>query len=106
MSYTLLHNNPLIDAELVNPDVVVTYDNDKDRFNVTFVETGTGYSVDRGDLVSGNFKYIDPIYREILSYCGDVSTEPWGSEDDINVIFTARATNEVHLIWMANCDLF
>ena len=106
MSYTILRNNPLIDAELINPDVIVNYDSDKAKFYVTFVETGTGYYVDRGDLVSDIFKYIDPIYREILSYCGDISNELWGSEKDLNVIFTARAENEVHLIWMANCDLF
>ena len=35
----LILNNPLVEFELINPDVVVDYDNSKDRFYVTFIAT-------------------------------------------------------------------
>ena len=98
MAYNLIHNNPLIDFEEINPDVVVNYDNTNDRFYVTFVATNTGYSVPRGNLVSELYKYQDTIIREILS---GIDTEP-----ELDVLFSGRADNEVHAIWIANCDLF
>ena len=89
--------NPLSNVEL-DPDVIVNYDVDNDRFYVTFVETGTWYPVDRGARVSENFKYTDAINNEILSGCE--------TDDNLDVFFTPNADNEVHMIWMANCDIF
>lgn len=93
-----MHNNPLVDASLLNPDVVVNYDIDKQRFYVTFVATNSGYAVNRGNLVSEDFKYEDRIKDEILEKCD--------TDDELDVIFTQRAANEVNLIWMTNCDIF
>lgn len=98
MAYNLLTNNPLIDMELINPDVIVNYSNDTNRFYVTFVATNTGYSVPRGDLVSEICKYEDTIIRTILA-----GTD---AEPELDVLFSGRAYNEVHAIWMANCDIF
>lgn len=106
----LILNNPLVDFELINPDVVVDYDHDKNRFYVTFVATNTGYSVERSELVSENFKYEDTIIRKILSHIGDtleLVVEPqFNAEPELDVLFSGRAYNEVHTIWMANCDIF
>lgn len=93
-----MHNNPLIDATLLNPDVVVHYDPEGKRFIVTFIATNSGYSVKRESLISENFKFTNRIEDEILSGCE--------TDDELDVIFTQRAANEVHLIWMANCDIF
>lgn len=98
MAYLVKHNNPLLDAELINPDVIVSYCPDNYRFYVTFTETNTGYFQDRGALISEDFKFVNRIEEEILSGCE--------TDDDINVTFTLRAQNEVHLMWMANCDLY
>ena len=98
MAYTIIHNNPLIDRTLYNPDVIVTYDDDKDRFCVTFIATNTGYFVDRGELVSEDFKYTNRIEEKILSGCE--------TDEELNVVFTTRVHNQIHLIWMANCDIF
>ena len=113
MSYIIMNNNPLIDAVLLNPDVVVGYDNDNNRFYVTFVATNTGYVVNRGDLVSEDFKFVDTIESEILSYCGEacdefdiVSGNVTADECNLDVLFSQRARNEIHMIWMANCDIF
>lgn len=98
MAYLLKHNNPLIDAELINPDVIVSYCPEKNRFYVTFVATNTGYYKDRGDFVSADFKFTTTIEEELLSGCE--------TDDEIDVIFTLRADNEAHLLWMGNCDIF
>ena len=98
MAYTVMHNNPLIDANLINPDVIVHYVPEQDRFYVTFVETNCGYYVDRGELVSEEFKFTDTIEAKILEGCE--------TDDDINIIKTSRADNEIYMIWMANCDIF
>jgi len=98
MSYQIIHNNPLVDRNIMNPDVVVSYDADKSRFSVTFVATNTGYCVERGDLVAEDFKYMDAMVREILNGCE--------TDDELNIVFTNRADNEIHMIWMANEDLF
>lgn len=113
MAYIIMNNNPLIDAVLLNPDVVVNYDKDKDRFYVTFVATNTGYIVNRGDLVSEDFKFVNTIEAEILSYCGEACDESLivaGTETEdeypLDIIFTQNARNVIYMIWMANCDLF
>ena len=93
----ITYTNPIIDVEL-DPDVIVNYDVNSARFYVTFVETGTGYPIDRGDLVSEDFKYYGPIFDEILSGCE--------TDDILFVVFTQSANNEVDKIWMANCDIF
>ena len=98
MAYTIIHNNPLMDANLSNPDVIVNYDNVKDRFYVTFIATNTGYVVERGELVSDLFKYTSTIEDEILSGCE--------TDEELDIVFTSMAHNQVHLIWMANCDIF
>lgn len=98
MAYNLVINNPLIDIETINPDVIVNYDHGKGRFYVTFVATNTGYSVKRGELVSEDFKYMDTITRKILY---GIDAEP-----ELDVLFSGRADNEIHAIWMANCDIF
>lgn len=98
MAYTIVHNNPLIDANLMAPDVIVSYDANKDRFSVTFVATNTGYCVNRGELIAEDFKYMDAIIREILNGCE--------TDDELDIVFTNRADNEIHMIWEANCDLF
>jgi len=96
MAYTIIHNNPLIDASMYNPDVVVTYDPEKQRFYVTFVKTNTGYVVNRGDLVSEDFKFTDTIEREILSGCA--------TDDELYVILTQRVRNEIYVIRTDNCN--
>lgn len=98
MAYLIKHNNPLIDAEAINPDVIVTYDAGTYRFYVTFVETNTGYYQDRGSLVSSDFKFTNVIEDEILSGCE--------TDNELDVVFTSRAHNEMYLLWMGNCDLF
>ena len=98
MAYTIIHNNPLIDRDLMNPDVVVSYDENNRRFSVTFVAANTGYCVERGDLVAEDFKYMDAMVREILNGCQ--------TDDELDIVFTNRADNEIYLIWMANEDLF
>lgn len=97
MPYTIAPRNPL-DFELFAFDVVVSYDNSLDRFYVTYVETNTGYMVNRGDLVGEDFKYTDSIIAHILSGCD--------TDVELDVFFTPTAENEVHMIWMANCDIF
>lgn len=113
MAYTIINNNPLVDAVLLNPDIVVSYDSNADRFYVTFVATNSGNIVNRDELVSENFKFTDTIESEILSYCGeaiDTSNFVAGcttdDEYDLDVLFTQRAKNEINMIWMANCDIF
>ena len=110
MTCLIMTNNPLIDFELMKPDVIVTYDHNKERFFVTFVATNTGYVVDRGHLVNAWCKYEDHITREILSTIDEDielyrSTE-FDKESDLDIAFSGRAYNEIHAIWMANCDLF
>lgn len=106
----LILNNPLVELELINPDVVVDYDNEKNRFYVTFIAFNTGYCVERSNLVSENFKYEDAIIREILSTIGDtlelVAEPEFNAEPQLDIAFSGRAYNEVHSIWMANCDIF
>lgn len=106
----LILNNPLVKFELINPDVVVDYDHEKNRFSVTFVAFNTGYYVERSQLVSENFKYEDTIIREILSTIGDnfdlVAEPEFNAVPELDIAFSGRAYNEVHAIWMANCDLF
>ena len=106
----IMTNNPLVDFELINPDVIINYDPVKERFYVTFVATNTGYSVERGNLVSSTFKYEDSSVREILSTIDDdieiYTNAEIDEEPDFDVLFSVRANNEVHSIWMANCDLF
>ena len=113
MAYIIMNNNPLIDAELLNPDVVVDYDKDNDRFYVTFIATNTGNVVNRGELVSEDFKFIDSIESEILSYCGEacnefdiVSGNVTSDECELDVLITQKAKNAIYTIWMANCDIF
>ncbi|MBQ2836185.1 MAG: hypothetical protein IJE68_05065 [Clostridia bacterium] len=110
MAHNLVLNNPLISLEEINPDVVVDYDHDKNRFYVTFVATNTGYPVERGQLVSENFKYEDTIICEILSPIDEtlelVAERQFNTEPELDVLFSGKAYNEVHSIWMANCDLF
>ena len=106
----IMTNNPLVDIDLINPDVIVNYDHDKERFFVTFVATNTGYVVDRGHLVSDIFKYEDTITREILSVI-DEHIELYRCVDldgdtTLTVSISQKANNEIHAIWMANCDLF
>lgn len=111
MAYNIINNNPLVDAVLLTPDVVVSYDSDKMRFYVTFVATNSGNIVNRGELVSENFKFTGRIEAEILSYYGEAIDESKivaGCEIDeelVDVIFTQRARNEIYMIWMANCDI-
>ncbi len=100
MAYTITNNNPLISAELTNPDIVVCYDNKSDRFYVTFIATNTGYSVKRSELVGESFKYTDAITQEILRACETTD------ELDLTVVLTQKADNEVYMIWMGNCDIF
>lgn len=106
----LILNNPLANFELINPDVVVDYDHGKDRFYVTFIATNSGYYIERSQLVSENFKYEDAIIREILSTVGgtlEFVPEPeFNTDPELDIAFSVRAYNEVHSIWMANCDLF
>ena len=110
MTCIIMTNNPLVDIELINPDVIINYDHNKDRFSVTFIATNTGYVMERGHFVSDIFKYEDTIIREILSVIDDnielfPSTE-FDDEPNLTVLFSGRAYNEVHSIWMANCDIF
>lgn len=97
MPYNTAPHNPL-NFDLLNFDVVVSYDNSRKRFYVTYVETNTGYVVDRGELVSEDFKYTDSIISYILSGCE--------TDVELDVCFTDKAENEVYMIWMANCDIF
>jgi len=110
MTCLIMTNNPLVDIELMNPDVIVNYNHNKERFSVTFVATNTGYVMERGHLVRDIFKYEDSIIREILSVIDDnvelyTSTE-LDEQAELDIAFSGRASNEVHSIWMANCDLF
>jgi len=94
MAYTIINNNPLIDTALYNPDVIVDYDSDKNRFYVTFVATNTGYFMDRSTLISKHFKYTTPIVGEILKGCE--------TDDELEIIFTSRAYTLIPIIWLAN----
>jgi len=94
MAYNLIHNNPLIESETINPDVVVNYDLEKGRFYVTFIATNTGYAVERNTLVSKNFKYMDCIIHEILT---GIDANP-----QLDVLFTMNANNHVFFIWNNN----
>lgn len=99
MAIIIRHSTQYVNTTLVNPDIVVDYDNESDRFYVTFVETGSGYIVDRKDFVSEDFKYTDRIEEGIISgFCTE--------DEDPIVLFSGKASNEVYMIWMANCDIF
>lgn len=98
MSYNIKLVNPIVGGDNTNFDVVVSYDNDKDRFCVHFISGNSGYFIARGDLVENRFKYTSQIIDEILAGCE--------TDEELSVLFTERASNEINLIWMANCELF
>ncbi len=82
----------------VNPDVVVSYDYNKDIFFITFVATNSGYTVEPGELVDPMFKYYSSIIRKILKGCD--------TDDEITICITQSATKKIYRIWDANCDIF
>jgi hypothetical protein len=94
----ILFNNTLLDAERYNPDVIVHYDDEHERFSVTFIATNTGYFVYWKDLISADHKYTARITDDILSGCE--------SKDELSIIFTRHVGDIIHLIWLHNCDCF
>lgn len=81
----------------VNADLTISYDNSNERF-VVAMESGAGYFVERGSLVSVDHKYEGYIIDDILNTCASPNT--------LRVCITSAAMEEIHKIWMANCDLF
>lgn len=99
MAYIISRANPMVtDVTNNNFDVVVSYDDINDRFGVLFVESNSGYFVPRTALVGWDYKYTNRIEERIL--------DTFDAKEDVSVLFTNRADNEINLIWMANCDIF
>lgn len=91
--------NPVVaDVTNSNFDVVVSYDTDKDRFYVLFTANNSGYVVPRNVLVDWEYKYTSRIEDRIL--------DTFDSDEDVFVLITNRANDEINLLWMANCELF
>ena len=91
--YTLLHSENTTSEPSV--DVVVYYDNIKDRFFVTCTEKDSGcIVVKRNKLLGSNFKYENEIIEEILSGIPE--------NDEFEVLFTNSARNSIALICESN----
>lgn len=103
MAYIISHTIPTVPTDLVGTrddyDVVVSFDSETERFYVLFTATNSGYVVSRDNVIGWDYKYTNCIEERILdTFSAD--------EDDVYVLFTNSADNEVYLIWMANCDIF
>lgn len=102
MAYNISHTIPMVPTDYVgtrdNYDVVVSFDTKTERFYVLFTATNSGYVVPRGDVVGWDYKYTNCIEERIL--------DTFDANEDVSVLFTNSADNEVYLIWMANCDIF
>lgn len=99
MAYTISRANPMVTDVTNNMfDVIVSFDGDKDRFYVLFTANNSGYVVPRSVLVGWEYKYTSRIEERIL--------DTFDTEEDVSILFTNRADNEINLIWMANCELF
>lgn len=91
--YTLLHLEHCTHEPSV--DVVVYYDNSKDRFFVTSTEKDSGcYVVKRSELLGELFKYENEIISEILSGIPE--------NDEFMVLLTNVARNSIALIYESN----
>lgn len=95
MNYTLTRENPISNV-VPNPDIVVSYDSNEKRFSVTLIATNSGDYVQRETLVSPSLKYKDLIIDKILSM--------FETDETPEVLFTLSAENEVHMIWLENCQ--
>lgn len=81
----------------VSIDLTVFYSQDQERFYV-MAQTGCGYFIERGSLVSQDHKYESIIIDDILKDCSD--------SQNISVYIVDSAMKEINRIGMANCDLF
>lgn len=95
MSYNVMSKNPLIQQ---TSDVVVEYDNTKDQFWVRFTQSGSAYSVNRGELIGDSFKYSSEVIGKILSKLPE--------DKDLSVLLTNRAENSISLVCEANRRMY